>query len=805
MRPEIAGALARLQSRIRRYVLLEGIALALVVVGLAFWISLSVDYWLELSRGLRRAIALLALVATVGALVWYLLLRLARGFHNRALALVLERRFPELNDRLITAVELAGGAEPLPALTSSMLGRTIDEAADVLRRLELREVFNARPLVRAAGLAIVLVFSVLGFGLVNAEVFQTWYRRNLLFDDGLYRRETELAIYVLAEPGERQAEFRDGLYKHPRGADLALVAEVVEGKVVPREVHYTYRNRGHSGGGDGYMTRVGERQFRQKLAGLKDSVNLWVRGGDFSTRGPLVVEIVDAPQIDRLSLECLYPAHTGLNLRDPASQEPVRDTLQVIGSQVSLPAGTDFVLTGRANKALLGVLVETDLFDVRITLQGAQARLARGLAGHEAAWVALPGAEARLSGDGRDFRLPFKLQVAEPAAGQSLEPAWPIALPPDAVLRFTLHDADDVISAEPARLAVSSIRDEPPQVDLRLKGIGTSITRQATIPFVGQMRDLQDGTKVYGLSDDYGVVEARFEYRVEGGKEEAPEGFRSRPFENPPRGRREVPVSERFPVLELNLAVGQRLLLKAVAVDGDQLTGPHQASSTPYNFQIVSDDELIALVAIKELNLRRRFEQILEEVKSTRKDLILHRARLDEVKDLLPRNPAELAPAQAERRSVAHLGAAAAADRAISGIRKNANETQSIEEEFRDVRDELDNNAVPDLKTLLNRIEQGILSPLHLINTVDYNECDDLLVVLRAALDQPDAPFGPLDAAVDQLGTTIEHLEAVLAQMLKNEDYHKMLELLRGIIQDQEELKKQTESQRKKKLIEGLK
>jgi hypothetical protein len=45
----------------------------------------------------------------------------------------------------------------------------------------------------------------------------------------------------------------------------------------------------------------------------------------------------------------------------------------------------------------------------------------------------------------------------------------------------------------------------------------------------------------------------------------------------------------------------------------------------------------------------------------------------------------------------------------------------------------------------------------------------------------------------------------VLAQMLKNEDYHKMLELLRGIIKDQEELKKQTESERKKKLIEGIK
>lgn len=54
-----------------------------------------------------------------------------------------------------------------------------------------------------------------------------------------------------------------------------------------------------------------------------------------------------------------------------------------------------------------------------------------------------------------------------------------------------------------------------------------------------------------------------------------------------------------------------------MAVDGDNLTGPHVASGTPYNFQVVSDDELLALVAAKELNIRRRFEQILDEVRNT--------------------------------------------------------------------------------------------------------------------------------------------------------------------------------------------
>jgi len=45
----------------------------------------------------------------------------------------------------------------------------------------------------------------------------------------------------------------------------------------------------------------------------------------------------------------------------------------------------------------------------------------------------------------------------------------------------------------------------------------------------------------------------------------------------------------------------------------------------------------------------------------------------------------------------------------------------------------------------------------------------------------------------------------VLAQMLKNEDYNTVLDMLRTVIRGQEELKKQTEVERKKRLIEGLK
>ncbi|HEY3969037.1 MAG TPA: hypothetical protein VGM05_31090, partial [Planctomycetaceae bacterium] len=259
-------------------------------------------------------------------------------------------------------------------------------------------------------------------------------------------------------------------------------------------------------------------------------------------------------------------------------------------------------------------------------------------------------------------------------------------------------------------------------------------------------------------------------------------------------------VEEKFKVLPLDLAIGQRFTLKVVAADSDNLTGPHVSSGTPYHFTVVSDDELLALVAVKELNIRRRFEQILEEVRNTRKDLLLGRTRLDEVKGLRTNPNVE----STQKLADLDIAVLTAVERSINGIRKNANETQSIEQEFGDLRDELENNAVPDVKPMLERINGGIISPLHSINTVDYNQMDDSLVLLRRVLEEKADPFSRFDESVDQVNATIEHLEAVLAQMLKLETVNEALQMLRDIIKAQEELQDKTRQERKRKLIEGL-
>jgi hypothetical protein len=495
-----------------------------------------------------------------------------------------------------------------------------------------------------------------------------------------------------------------------------------------------------------------------------------------------------------------------LNARDDASAAPLRQEVPVLGTQVSLPAGTDFILEARANKPLQVVRVQAEAWEAGSSRYMSDLALP-GATGAPPALHNIPVAQPLLAPDGMSFRLPCALAVA--AAPEILsatgEVQLPLRLSPDSFLRITLHDDDDVISADPARLTVNSIPDEPPRIETRLKGIGTSITRQATIPVVGEIQDPQDGSKRYGVTDDYGIAEARFEYKVESartpGKEAA---WQPAPFVNQANGRKQFPVEERFAMLPLDLPVGSKLTLKVVASDRDNLTGPHVSSGQPYSFLVVSDDELLALIAVKELNIRRRFEQVIDEVKNTRKDLLLARTRLEEVVGPRARPAADLQPNSAETRTSVEGAALIAVERAVSGIRKNANETQSIEEEFRDIRNELENNAIPDARPTLERIDEGIIRPLHSVNTVDYNNLDDALVLLRRVLEERADPLSSFEEPVDRVHLTIEHLEAVLAQMLRLETVNEALQLLRDIIKLQEDLQEKTRQERKKKLLENL-
>ncbi len=815
---EITALLERLRRRIRQYVLWEGLALVIVAFGTIFWASFLVDWaYFQLTKlELPRAFRFLCLLGMLGALTAVLLtwvvFRLVRSFQSRALALVLERRFPELDDRLITAVEAAEGRQAVEGrFAEPMLNHTIREAARLADKLELESVFDWRPLRRAVTIAALFIVSVLGLMAIDSAAMDRWVHGFLGLEETYWPRNTRLTVQVLLQPGDRIREFERHHYRHPRGSDLTLVIKAADGAVWPERVKLDYRMAQGRGGGQPYLKRTGDQSFIHTIPGLLDDLEIWVSGNDYASPVPYRVEVVEPPHVDAVSLECLYAAYTGLNRLE--ADQPVRTSISVQGVQVSLPMETDFLLKVQTNKPLRAFRVEGDVagarFDLAFGRHAGSDESASGDLGFvtrrsspESPEIKVPWPAERLpeiwSADQQTVVIPLTL----PQAGverlweqlsQSLETGalpLPLSLPPDVALKIHLEDADGIPSTEPARLTIQGIVDEPPRIESELRGIGSAITRKARIPIAGL------------ITDDYGVASARFDYKVDAAEEWEPREFAAAPADAKEfrLQRDDQEAFERFDVLPLDLSIRQKLTLSVWAEDRDNLNGPHQTRGQKYEFTIVPVEELLSILFAKELNLRKRFEQIIEEVKGTQKDLELHRGKIEQRRKLASASK----PAEHEEELTSLAQAiSACAERSLYGIRKNATETAGVETSFREIREELVNNNAETLQ-MLERLELQIIEPLSRINRDSYPEIDGTLGLFRLANERGEDAQAVVDDAIAEAASLVRDLEQVLQEMQELEHFHKLLENLKEMITDQQELIDKTKNRRKQNLIKGL-
>lgn len=256
----ITGPLDHLRGTIRRYVLLEGILLAAIFVAIWFILGLLLDFglfkattwdWVLDAPAALRALALALMATLLVALVARLIvLRLTKDFSYPALALVLERRFPDaLGDRLITAVELADvKAATSYGYSAEMIRAVIDEARARVARVPVQEVFNWHRLWRLSGILaalwiILLVGAVLAYVLSarqrspedfvwkTAHVVTIWGERNIALKNTPWPRQAHLEYVDF--PNEELRVAKDAALTQPVVLRVRAVKWVIADPATP--------------------------------------------------------------------------------------------------------------------------------------------------------------------------------------------------------------------------------------------------------------------------------------------------------------------------------------------------------------------------------------------------------------------------------------------------------------------------------------------------------------------------------------------------------------------------------------------
>lgn len=339
----IEKKLAQLRGHIRLMFLSWGLAKVVIwAAGLTMWLYYT-DRILNLPGGLRLGALILAVVVLLIVAVRNLGYPLSKTLSDEDLALLVEREYPLLNDRLITSLQLLKEQERYKDKASAeMMRAVVSESFDIAGKLQFNEAVRSRRLLQLVGVSVLAMLVVFGHAWFDRDDLSIWVRR--AFGAGPdWPTRTQLEVMVLArdqvsqyptteelninftfDPEARIPELgASGVYDVAAGSDLRLIArpsgsipDEAEVRIVPWQL-----NAAGSWVQGNAITRpmergtlsAGEQQqvyfAYNKLSVINAVEQIYIRAGD-AQAGPFTLRVIPAPELTTsVELSYTYPEY----------------------------------------------------------------------------------------------------------------------------------------------------------------------------------------------------------------------------------------------------------------------------------------------------------------------------------------------------------------------------------------------------------------------------------------------------------------------------------------------------------------
>lgn len=365
--------LARQRAQLRQRFLVHGLGWVVAAATSALVVYYLADRGLRLPIGVR-------ILASIGVAVFLLLAvrrrvlyPLSRSIGRDDVAVAFERRFPDLAERLISAVQLtdqvrrdsddAGSTRTLRNQSEAMIAKVVEEAAASAEALPHSQLYNPRRTLRVWAVAACGLLVAIAGVLLEPAATKVFVKRILGFDVA-YPRETTLRLQLPDDPQsfliERQGQ--RARVTMAAGDDLPVLVQA-EG-IVPREVFLIVEG-GRGTSPQLAMTARGGGLFKHSFRRVAGNLSFHARGGD-DDRGDLEVEVVTLfpPRVATVRAVLEPPAYTGL---PPAAQaggaiealEGTRVDIAVVATSPVARAKLVFLETG-LEVALAERVIEDD-------------------------------------------------------------------------------------------------------------------------------------------------------------------------------------------------------------------------------------------------------------------------------------------------------------------------------------------------------------------------------------------------------------------------------------------------------------
>jgi len=795
----IGQKLVDLRGLISRFVVSQSLILLAIWLLAAFWTFGLLDYLppkfgaAESPRAVR--IVMLILLVSVSAYLIYRFLwhRWKVRWSDSSLALLIENRHPEFQSSLVTTVQAAHPTSIVDTSTeehpqrSGLLELARSRAVQLIETVDVNELVRFRPLqMQLVALGILLGSSCV-FALLQPNWTLQWGKRFFALSDVPWPRSTELGVDGLemdvptfAGRNNRQrylVPFRDGVASVPKGQAVQLKTWAkLSGKIVP-EVCTVYYRDANGNRGRANMRRMTADKSQQSFAldgppleSVNESLWLSVTGGDARISN-LQLNSVEAPQVTQVQINVTYPEYLQRSTTTTWGSEtiPYRTGMR-------LPQGSQLNLLMETNKPI----ERCDYVLVR--------------AGDAVDKAQVPEQSLVIADKQSEFEMPLG------------------ALDGNLLIELRLWGTDGICSSRIQQFVVSAIIDQPPQVDLTLQGIGTSITENAMLQIASKIKDDYDvkGAWVETVLDTNPLLKTPLTVQSDG------------------KATNQLDLKAMRDAGQLVTKVGSTLGLSVAAEDYLNLRDePHVGRGSPIQLSVVTPEQLLILLERRELAMRARLEQIIGEISQMR-DLLVNIQKAtktpapapttppvpttpDPSKDADTEKPAEKSadeeaaeseensPARRERMQMLR------SQQAESQMTKSEGELRGVEREITQINQELINNRI-DSVDRRTRLEDKIRKPLLVVLDQSWapmaNDVREIEKSLSKSVKTDSNVAEFLPTSIDKSNQIIVALTEILDDMINIQDFNEVLDMVREIIDEQGKVLEKTKQEQKKQLLD---
>ena len=360
--PGYSQLIDRLKDMRRRWIALEWatrLSLLVAALGIAFVIlSLALAVTVP-SVGIRVAIMSTLSAGTLGLVSWAIARSTIWAPKYAHLALAVERKHPELENRLIAALQLADRARANPeGYSLDLIDLTIRQAMEMSKTIDFSTALDRARVKRSArlagiGLGAVLLLAILFPGLAS----RSWQAYSNPLTDYTAPVPYDLSV----EPGNVEAVKFDDFKITARVVGTGLPATATihqrtaggDWRVLdPVPAIATTKAAGQSQGSE-------QAEFRHTIPQIKHDFEYFVTAGA-RTSPTYTVKAVDRPLVTGLRLEIFPPQYTGL----------APSVVDANDGTISAPVGTTVKMRLESNRPLATATIaysdgETDPMEVR--------------------------------------------------------------------------------------------------------------------------------------------------------------------------------------------------------------------------------------------------------------------------------------------------------------------------------------------------------------------------------------------------------------------------------------------------------